>query len=132
MTAAVPPGSKQLLLFTWEGGQYTFTLGPGTNPPALGHSTAQGPLALVHQADDVLLMGPEQERVGVFVLLWDRLHVLGVLGDLFFRATHAAYGGSQARGPIRATAAGVHHSHSIARSEPHLGPTPQLTATPHP
>ena len=29
-----------------------------------------------------------------------------------FRAAPAAYGGSQARGPIRATAAGLHHSHS--------------------
>ena len=42
----------------------------------------------------------------------------------FFRA----YGGSQARGPIRAAAAGLHHSHSHARPEPHLRPTPQLTA----
>ena len=37
----------------------------------------------------------------------------------------AAYGGSQARGPIRAIAAGLHHSHSKARSEQ---PTSQLTA----
>ena len=29
---------------------------------------------------------------------------------LLFRATPAAYGGSQARGPIRNTAAGLHHS----------------------
>ena len=46
-----------------------------------------------------------------------------------FRASPAAYGGSQARGLIGAVAAGLHHSHSNARSEPHLGPTPQLTAT---
>ena len=39
---------------------------------------------------------------------------------LFFRATDTAYGGSQARGPIRATAAGLHHSHSNARSKPRL------------
>ena len=31
-----------------------------------------------------------------------------------------AYGGSQARGRIRATAAGLHQSHSNARSEPRL------------
>ena len=31
---------------------------------------------------------------------------------LFFRATPVAYGGSQARGPIRAAAAGQCHSHS--------------------
>ena len=43
---------------------------------------------------------------------------------LFFRAVPMAYGGSQARGLIVATAAGLHHSHSNARSEPHLRPTP--------
>ena len=44
-------------------------------------------------------------------------------------ATPAAYGGSQARGLIGAVAAGLHQSHSNAGSEPHLQPTPQLTAT---
>ena len=34
-----------------------------------------------------------------------------------FRAMPMAYGGSQARGRIRATAAGLHHSHSHTRSE---------------
>ena len=34
-----------------------------------------------------------------------------------FRAAPAAYGGSQARGQIRATAAGLRHSHSNARSK---------------
>ena len=43
-----------------------------------------------------------------------------------------AYGGSQARGRIGAVAAGLHHSHSNARSGPRLRPTPQLTATPDP
>ena len=38
----------------------------------------------------------------------------------------AAYGGSQARGQIGAVAADLHHSHSNARSKPHLQPTPQL------
>ena len=42
-----------------------------------------------------------------------------------FRATLSAYGSSQARGPIRATSAGLCHSHSNTRSEPHLWPTPQ-------
>ena len=36
------------------------------------------------------------------------------------RATLAAYGGSQARGLIRATAAGLCQSHSNTGSEPHL------------
>ena len=46
-----------------------------------------------------------------------------------FRAALAAYGSSQARGLIVAVAAGLHHSHSNARSKPHLQPTPQLVAT---
>ena len=40
----------------------------------------------------------------------------------FFRAAPTAYGESQAGDQIRAVAA----SHSNARSEPHLLPTPQL------
>ena len=50
---------------------------------------------------------------------------------LFGGGTPAAYGGSQARGQIRATAAGLYHSHSNAGSEPCLRPTPQLMATPN-
>ena len=41
-----------------------------------------------------------------------------------FRATPAAYGDSQARGQIGAVAAGLHHSHSNAGSDPPLHPTP--------
>ena len=48
---------------------------------------------------------------------------------LLIRVAPAAYGGSQARGPIGATATGLHHSHSNTRSELCLPPTPQLTAT---
>ena len=44
----------------------------------------------------------------------------------------AAYGGSQARGLIRAVATGLHQSYNNARSEPHLRPIPQLMATPDP
>ena len=36
---------------------------------------------------------------------------------LLFRAVPTAYGGSQARGLIRATAAGLRHSYSNAGSE---------------
>ena len=39
---------------------------------------------------------------------------------LVFRAEHEAYGSSWARGQIGAAAAGLYHSHSNARSEPHL------------
>ena len=47
------------------------------------------------------------------------------LSFCLFRAAPVAYRGSQARGPIGATAAGLHHSHSHAGSEPCLRPTPQ-------
>ena len=39
-----------------------------------------------------------------------------------------AYGGSQSSGQIGAVAAGLHRSHGNSGSEPHLRPTPQLTA----
>ena len=64
-------------------------------------------------------------------------HYLGILKNFWknflfiylfilpFRAAPAAYGGSQARGPIRATAAGLHHSYNVG-SEPCLKPTPHL------
>ena len=49
------------------------------------------------------------------------------------RATPAAYGGSQATGPIRAIAASLHHSHNNARSGLLLEPNiPQLTTMPDP
>ena len=51
---------------------------------------------------------------------------------VFFRAAPATYGGSQARGPIGAVAAGLHQSQSNARSEPRLQPTPQLASMPDP
>ena len=43
-----------------------------------------------------------------------------------------AHGGSQAKGPIGAVAASLHHSHSNEGSEPCLQLTPQLTAMPDP
>ena len=46
------------------------------------------------------------------------------------RAAPAAYGGSQARGPIGAVAASLRQSHSNVGSEPRL--QPQLTAMPDP
>ena len=49
--------------------------------------------------------------------------------SFFGGVLHEAYGSSQARDQIRAIAAGLCHSHSNARSELRLGPTPQLMAT---
>jgi len=50
----------------------------------------------------------------------------------FSRATPAAYGGSQARGPIRAVAVCLCQSHSNSGSEPRLQPIPQPMAMPDP
>ena len=51
---------------------------------------------------------------------------------IFSRAAVMAYGGSWDRGPIRAVAAGLHHSLSNAGSQLHLRPTSQLMAKPDP
>ena len=45
-----------------------------------------------------------------------------------FMAAPVACGGSQAKGPIRAVASSLRHSHSNAGSKPRLQPMPQLTA----
>ena len=45
-------------------------------------------------------------------------------------AAPAAYGGSQGRGPNGAVVSGLCQSHSNARSELRLQPTPQITAMP--
>ena len=49
-----------------------------------------------------------------------------------FRAAPTACVGSQARGRIRAVAAGLHQSHSSGRSRLHLQPPSQVTAVPDP
>ena len=49
-----------------------------------------------------------------------------------FWAAPVVYGCSQARGPIRAVATGLCHSHSNARSKPSMPPKPQLPETPDP
>jgi len=46
----------------------------------------------------------------------------------FLIAKPVAHGNSQARGPIGAIAASLHHSHSKAGSELHLPPTFHLAA----
>ena len=51
---------------------------------------------------------------------------------LLFRAAPMAYGGSQAKGQIRAVAAGLHHRHSSSGSKPSLQCIPQLLAMPGP
>ena len=60
------------------------------------------------------------------------LNIHNVICHFFFlfRAAPAVYGGSQDRDLIRAEATSLRQSHNNLGSEPHLRPTPQLTATP--
>ena len=68
-------------------------------------------------------------------VLYSRLPILSAASGGFlllfflFPAAPSAYGGSQSTGRIEATAASLHHSHSITRSKRCLRPTPQLMAT---
>ena len=60
---------------------------------------------------------PQQLRLSfIYLLFW------------LYKATPAAYGGSQARGLIGATAAGLRQSHSNTKSVLRLQAMPQLTA----
>ena len=85
----------------------------------------------------MLVPHPDQLKKNTWCFFFVCLFVL-FFGFFFFnlkflfRATPAAYGGSQARDRIGATAAGLGHSHSNTRSKLHLQPTPLLTAMPDP
>ena len=59
-----------------------------------------------------------------FVVLFVRFVLFFFGGGALFRAIPVAYVSFQARGGIRAIAAGLHHSQSNARSQWHLQPTP--------
>ena len=73
---------------------------------------------------------PASSWILCWILRWGFLFVC--LCFVLLRLHPPAHGSSQARGLIRAAAAGLHQSHSKARSEPRLQPTPQLTAMPDP
>ena len=62
-----------------------------------------------------------------FSVSWFPSTLFLLLFFLSFRAAPAACGGSQARGPFRAVATRLRHSHSNRGSEPCLQHTPQLT-----
>ena len=65
----------------------------------------------------------------VFVFVFGLFVVVDVVIAISWAAP-PAYGGSQAKGRIEPAAASLCQSHSNAGSEPHLQPTPQLTAMP--
>ena len=60
-----------------------------------------------------------------FILFYLFIFVFFVVVVAISWAAPAAYGGSQARGLIRAAATSIRQSHSNAGSEPRLQPTPQ-------
>ena len=71
--------------------------------------------------------------ITIFEKGWDSTEKSPLFFLLLFGAAPVAYRSSWARGSlIGATAPGLHHSDSNARSEPHLWPIPQLTAMPDP
>ena len=76
---------------------------------------------------------PQQEYLHlnflIFLFVCLLFFLFFFLGGVLFRAEPMTYGSSQARGQIGTVATSLHHSHSNARSEPHLRPTPQLMAT---
>ena len=61
-------------------------------------------------------------------LHWKWKFVLTLFYFFLLMAPPEVYGSSQGRGPVRATAAGLCHSHSNVGSKLHLRPTPQLMA----
>ena len=63
------------------------------------------------------------------ILLLLFIYLFIYLSFCLLRAAPMAYGGSQARSLIRAVATSLCQSHSSEGSEPHLQPTPQLSAT---
>ena len=73
-----------------------------------------------------------EKKQYVYICITGLLFVVVVVFFCLYRAAPVASGGSQVRGPFGAVAASLHHSHSIAGSEPRLQPTPQLTARPDP
>ena len=95
----------------------TATLAPFPSVPA-GLSSAT--TAVIQ---DSYVWGPSLSWLWTFLSFFKIIFIF-----LFFRAPPLAYGGSQARGGIGTVAASLCHSHSNAKSEPHLSPTPQLMA----
>ena len=91
--------------------------GQGSNPCHSGHlsQSSDTTRSLAHWATrELYLVTFEVLQLQVFCLCF-----------CFLWLHPAAYRSSQARGQIGAAAAGLHHSHGNARSEPHLQCSPQ-------
>ena len=87
------------------------------------------PSHAVAAAQEIAKKTKKKEKATIFIIVFYLWPLFFVPIFAFSRAATVAYGDSQARGLIRAVATGLHQSHSNAGSEPHLRPTPQLTAT---
>ena len=75
--------------------------------------------------------GEEIFRRQVDLTSWEVFFFFLIFFAIYW-ATPTAYGGSQAKGRIRAIAAGLRQSHSNMGSEQRLRPTPQLKSVPDP
>ena len=70
--------------------------------------------------DTAILVYTRTQRLKTFPAYKAKVKMPILFIYLLFRATHLAYGSSQARGLIRAAAAGLHYSHRNSGSELHL------------
>ena len=88
------------------------------------HTDASSPVASWNERQH--LPNVQHKAVGLedgailFIYLFIIIITITIIIILFFRATLVAYGGSQARGLITATAASLCHSHSNTGSESRL------------
>ena len=62
----------------------------------------------------------KEKRQPILAMLYINFYLFFIYLFCLFRVTPTAYGGSQARDPIGASAADLHHSYSNAGSEPCL------------
>ena len=117
-------GSDPALLWLWHRPAATALIGPlAWEPPYAAEA------ALEKQKDKKKKIYM-YKWVPPFMLLF--LFLFMYLFFWLFRAVPSLYGGSPARDPVRAVAAGLCQSHSKAGTEECLQPTAQLMATPDP
>ena len=77
-----------------------------------------------------LCSGAAEDAADPIVSQWGTLNLIYLfIYFCLFRAAQAAYGNSQARGPVGAATASLPQSCGNTGSEPRLRPTPQLMAT---
>ena len=113
---------------SWEGGGCHSGCGDPTCTLEQSLENTQRPVS--RESDDGGGAQDCQERWGRKARGVLFIYLFVCLSRFLFRAAPVTYGGSQARGPVGAVAAGLHPSHT--GSELNLPPTPRLMATPDP